>query len=843
MRIETLFEHDIFRPINGVVKADQLDDASVWQELDEFVVTQELDGHLSRFFSGYCESLDDHRSEMAGRIGVWISGFFGSGKSHFLKVLSYLLANRSHSYQGQEQRAVDFFEAKITDALLFGEVKRAVAADTDVILFNIDSKADAGAGRDAILGVFLKVLNEMQGFSGDHPHLAHMERYLLAKGKLVSFHDVFRSSSGSEWLDERDAYAFHRDHVVTALAETLGQSPESCLGYGYDGTDNLTQLTITLGSTVLTMAFSYDAGNRLETVTDPRGGVYRYTYDAAGMPRTLGFPNGVVTEYGYDARDRLTAMATHGSDGAVLDSYTLTLDLAGHRTRIAEADGTTLDYRFDDVFRLTEETATDDAGTVLYRRDFSYDAAGNRTRQTVAGDSGTETVTYSYDDRDRLLSGSAAFTWDAEGNLLSRTGARAADFTWDAENRLRRVTLSGGTRVDHAYDAGGNRVRSETLSPDDTTQVRDLLVDPRTALSQVVAVTDGGGELVEYYVRGLGLLAVVRPSETRYMHADGSGSTRMLTDESGVVTDRYRFSAFGELLEHTGDDPQLYLYTGERLEPESGLYDLRARWMDPEVGRFMSRDPFPVNTWQPASIHRYVYANNNPVDLSDPTGLFFIEILLKLLGLGKLKNPDEMKDSRGLLPFDVRVRPIKVEKSGWTRAAIEGQLVFAKRVFARQSGLRLYPEDVETTGISPEFGFHEAIEYIEEVDGLADPRGRIPVIYAKMVRPDTNVFKETFLGGLGLSPPDEDAQGAIVFRFKKWPDDPARPIPLSVTAHELAHALSVRGHFPDVKNLLCGGIGGDTTVHVSPCRGRNGTLLTNGQVRRMRLGARGFFLE
>ena len=251
MHIENLFEHDIFRPINGVVKADQLDDASVWQELDEFVVTKELDGHFNRFFSHYCEALDDlgpgppggGQAVRAGKIGVWISGFFGSGKSHFLKVLSYLLANGTHSYEEESRRAVDFFEPKITDALLFGEVRRAVAADTDVILFNIDSKADPRAGRDAILAVFLKVLNEKRGFSGDHPHIAHLERYLESKGKLGTFHNAFRSFAGSEWADERDAYAFHRDQVVKALAQTLGQSPESCEKW-IDGAEESFALTV-----------------------------------------------------------------------------------------------------------------------------------------------------------------------------------------------------------------------------------------------------------------------------------------------------------------------------------------------------------------------------------------------------------------------------------------------------------------------------------------------------------------------------------------------------------------------------------------------------------------------
>ncbi len=258
----------------------------------------------------------------------------------------------------------------------------------------------------------------------------------------------------------------------------------------------------------------------------------------------------------------------------------------------------------------------------------------------------------------------------------------------------------------------------------------------------------------------------------------------------------------------------------------------------------MSRDPFRINVWQSASIHRYVYAGNNPVDFNDPTGLYFTKILSKILGLSKLEDEDRMVESRTFLPIDVRVRPIKVTGSGWTRAAIESQLNFAKEVFARQAGLRLYPEDVElTSAIPPAFGFYGAQRYIEMFDGLEDSLIRIPVIYSERLRPDTGSHLETFLGGLGLSPPGEDAQGAVVFRFKKWPDDPAHPIGLSVTGHELAHALSVRGHFPDVRNLLCGNTGGDPTVDISPCRGRTGTRLTDGQVRRMRLGARGFFLK
>ncbi|MFO7839744.1 MAG: hypothetical protein R6X08_09630, partial [Desulfosalsimonadaceae bacterium] len=112
MQIKSIFEKDIARPINGVVKADQLDESIIWQELDEFVITREMGSHLRKFLSVYLASMDQATDPViASRIGVWIYGFFGSGKSHFLKILSYLLENRK-AYDpatGQEKQATDFF--------------------------------------------------------------------------------------------------------------------------------------------------------------------------------------------------------------------------------------------------------------------------------------------------------------------------------------------------------------------------------------------------------------------------------------------------------------------------------------------------------------------------------------------------------------------------------------------------------------------------------------------------------------------------------------------------------------------------------------------------------------
>lgn len=222
--IKDIFYKDIERSINGVVKADQNDNSTVYVELDEYVVTKELDQHFRAFFEVFSTSFGDKSLE--DNIGVWISGFFGSGKSHFLKILSYLLANvESTSPDGQKKCAVDFFdELKIQDAMVRADIQKAAQNRSDVILFNIDSKSGARDDTNPILDVFLRVFNEFQGFSSDHPHIAHLERYLKNKELLTVFTEKFAEYSGSTWTEERDAYHFYQDDIQKSLADALNIS-------------------------------------------------------------------------------------------------------------------------------------------------------------------------------------------------------------------------------------------------------------------------------------------------------------------------------------------------------------------------------------------------------------------------------------------------------------------------------------------------------------------------------------------------------------------------------------------------------------------------------------------
>lgn len=231
MNIKELFVKPIDRPINGVIKADQMDAASVWQELEEYVVTKQINEYLRKFFDAYLAAMDrPNDAAITERMGVWVSGFFGSGKSHFIKILSYLLENIEafNPATGEKRRAAQFFDhQKIKDAMLHADVQRAVSGTADVILFNIDAKADSKSDRDAILQVFLRVFNEKLGYSGDAPHIADMERHLVAKGVFNTFKDAFAQSNGSTWEKERDAVDFLRDDIVVGLSQALKMSSDS----------------------------------------------------------------------------------------------------------------------------------------------------------------------------------------------------------------------------------------------------------------------------------------------------------------------------------------------------------------------------------------------------------------------------------------------------------------------------------------------------------------------------------------------------------------------------------------------------------------------------------------
>jgi hypothetical protein len=275
MKIKELFTKPIDRPINGVIKADQRDAESIWQELDEYVVTKQLTEYFRRFFDAFLAAADSPKDPVVtSRMGVWVSGFFGSGKSHFIKILSYLLENIEaiDPATGLPKRAAAFFdEHKIKDALLLADIQRAVKGSSDVILFNIDAKADSKSDRDVILQVFLRVFNEKLGYSGDAPHIADMERHLVSKGDFEAFKVAFQEKNGSNWDKERDAVDFLRDDVVYALAKSLSMTEESA-GLWFDNSRDDYKINIEgLAKIIRDYLATKPAGHRVIFLVDEVG--------------------------------------------------------------------------------------------------------------------------------------------------------------------------------------------------------------------------------------------------------------------------------------------------------------------------------------------------------------------------------------------------------------------------------------------------------------------------------------------------------------------------------------------------------------------------------------------
>jgi RHS repeat-associated protein len=262
----------------------------------------------------------------------------------------------------------------------------------------------------------------------------------------------------------------------------------------------------------------------------------------------------------------------------------------------------------DGIYRLTNE-ANSTYGAVSY----GLDPVGNRLSQTSSM-AGIQSGTFGYDADDRL----STEQYDNNGNTIV-SGART--FAYDFENRLKSMNNGAVTML---YDADGNRVGKNTTR---------YLVDELnpTGYAQVVEELEGT-TVTRRYTYGL-----QRISETQLLNGawttsfygyDGFGTVRQLTDPTGAVTDTYDYDAWGNTVNQTGSTPNVYRYRGEQYDPDLNLYYLRARYLNPQTGRFFSRDPKsfkPLRSEKhpssPKSLHRYLYVGGNPIRGLDPRGL------------------------------------------------------------------------------------------------------------------------------------------------------------------------------------------------------------------------------
>lgn len=219
MTLKTIFKKPVDRPIEGVIKAD--DEASLRLEIEEYVLTNEVEKRLESFLDAY--------NNYEGANGVWVSGFFGSGKSHLLKILALLIENR----QIDGSSALDLFLPKCGDnEILRGDLKRAVAIPSKSILFNIDQKADVISKTqiDALLAVFVKVFDEMCGYYGKQGHIAQFERDLDSRSLYEQFKSAYESTAGRTWQKGREQALLEAKNIAKAYSQATGGDEASAMG-------------------------------------------------------------------------------------------------------------------------------------------------------------------------------------------------------------------------------------------------------------------------------------------------------------------------------------------------------------------------------------------------------------------------------------------------------------------------------------------------------------------------------------------------------------------------------------------------------------------------------------
>ena len=278
----------------------------------------------------------------------------------------------------------------------------------------------------------------------------------------------------------------------------------------------------------------------------------------------------------------------------------------------------TVEYTYDSLYRLISENITEGEKTTVYT--YAYDNVSNRILKTVNGE---ETV-YTYNALNQLVSDSkATYEYDLNGNLIRVIGtANSALYEYNTENKLVKAIVQNGilvTEESYTYDYQGNRTSKTTHRSDGVTEYVKYIND-NSSLTNVLAEIGSEGSVQAYYTIGADLISQERDGKVSVYLYDGHGSIVGLANENGIVTDTYSYDAFGNLLKSTGSTKNCYRYCGEQFDETTGLYYLRARYMDTSTGRFISQDSYAGSIFDPISLHRYLYANANPVMYSDPSG-------------------------------------------------------------------------------------------------------------------------------------------------------------------------------------------------------------------------------
>jgi RHS repeat-associated protein len=385
------------------------------------------------------------------------------------------------------------------------------------------------------------------------------------------------------------------------------------VSYNYDANGNLVSMLDSIGAT----GNSYDALNRLDATRDPFGNKVGYVYDPAGNLVELTYPDDTVVTYAFDDANRL-ASVTDWAGRIVTYSY----DNAGKLVRADNPNGTLATYTYDAAVRLRGLSNKKQNNEVICSYNYTLDPVGNRVAvdkiEPLVPFIKTETINYQYDADNRIVSiTNGAFAFDANGSVIQKTeGVKTYNYEWNYENYLK----GWGDGV-HTSTYGYDGLKRRLTAVRNGVATRYVL-DTHGELPYVLAETDSTGAIKARYIYGIGLIAREDSSGVKYYHYDPLGSTIALSNDAGIVADKYAYDPFGMLSNRYGSSSNHFLFLGRHglLSESNQMYFVRSRYYDSAIGRFLQKDIFNGRLNDPISLQRYIYAKNDPVDRIDISG-------------------------------------------------------------------------------------------------------------------------------------------------------------------------------------------------------------------------------
>ena len=498
-----------------------------------------------------------------------------------------------------------------------------------------------------------------------------------AAGQLITMSDITGTSGYEYDSDGRVTKAnLTGGRSLQYKYDSLGRLAElvypdgTSVKYGYDTLDRMVSVTDRNGGVT---TYEYDADNRPIKCNRPNSTYTTITYDELGQITYLenDNTNGTLISrfvYTYNAEGQIVTEVSKNNAAEV--TRNISYDDRGEITGFLETQGTNkrvVSYAYDNAGNRTGRVSNY-TGQAQITTKYTYNIAEQLTQQKQTSGSTTTTTNYTYDANGNQIKASAT-----TGNTTTNT-----NYVYDVENRLTVVKSGGNILLASIYDGNGDRVFSvspksvadasvkytataKDVNGDGTISITDMekanagkdvpfyelvfiplgiaytdknkytlttyINDTTQANTQVLQEYNKGGNVQATYAYGANDDRISYDDGTTnwtYMN-DGRGSVSNITGPKGVNVVDYEYHMFGELISQDGTTSSNYNYNAENTDPTTGLQYLRARYYQPDMGRFLSSDTYSGTLSDPLTMNRYIYAGNDPYNMVDPSGHNFID--------------------------------------------------------------------------------------------------------------------------------------------------------------------------------------------------------------------------